>query len=117
MAITFRHQKCVNKKSETSNIPHGDIVIDKPGKYEVVVTFPDDDDADDKDEEMRYTLTGHISDEESMIVQRVPTETLSSPDVQGAVIVTEPIEIFPYLIALLIILLIIEWGVYYREQY
>lgn len=94
-----------------------DIVIDKPGKYEVVVTFPDDDDADDKDEEMRYTLTGHISDEESMIVQRVPTETLSSPDVQGAVIVTEPIEIFPYLIALLIILLIIEWGVYYREQY
>ena len=51
------------------------------------------------------------------LITKDDIETLSSPDVQGAEIVTEPIEIFPYLIALLIILLIIEWGVYYREQY
>lgn len=92
--------------------------IETPGKYEVRVVFPDGDDMDTVDDVKSYSVTGHVSQEESMIVQRVPTESLVAPEpVDGAVETAEPVEIFPYIIALLILLLIIEWGVYYREQY
>ncbi|MBE6674648.1 MAG: VWA domain-containing protein [Ruminococcaceae bacterium] len=95
-----------------------DIKIDQPGKYELVVTYPDGDDRDTLEEVKTYVVTGHIADEESMIVQRVPTESIVAPIPDDASQETfEPVEIFPYLIALLILLLIFEWGVYYREQH
>lgn len=92
--------------------------ITEPGKYEIVVTYPDGDDYDLAEDVKKYTLTGHVPAEESMIVQRIPNDYLEAPDPDdGAEETFEPVEIFPYIIALFILLLIIEWGVYYREQY
>ena len=92
--------------------------IDLPGKYEIVVTYPDGDDSDTEDDVRYYIVTGHMPAEESIIVERVPTESLKYPSVDnGATAEYERIEIFPYVIAVLILLLILEWGVYYREQY
>ena len=93
-------------------------IINEPGKYELVVTYPDGDDADKLEDVKTYVVTGHVSENESMIVQRVPTESITAPEPQDGTQETfEPVEIFPYLIALLVLLLIIEWGVYYRDQY
>lgn len=93
-------------------------IINEPGKYELVVTYPDGDDADKLEDVKTYIVTGHVSENESMIVQRVPTESITAPEPQDGTQETfEPVEIFPYLIALLVLLLIIEWGVYYRDQY
>ena len=95
-----------------------DIVIDKPGKYELLVSYPDGDDLDSEEDVKTYVVTGHTPEEESMITQRIPSDSLDVPDVSDEAQETfEPVEIFPYLIALLIVLLIIEWGVYYRDQY
>jgi hypothetical protein len=44
-----------------------------------------------------------------MIIQRIPNDYLEAPDPDdGAVETFEPVEIFPYVIALFIILLIID---------
>ena len=122
--ITYNFNgEMVNKKDLTGQNSSDEelvhkFVINEPGKYELVVTYPDGDDADTLEEVKRYIVTGHVSENESMIVQRVPTESISAPEPQDGTQETfEPVEIFPYLIALLILLLIIEWGVYYRDQY
>ena len=92
--------------------------IVNPGKYEIVVEFPDGDDADLLNDEKRYSITGHLATEETIITEKVPTEYLKYPAIaDNAEIEYARVEIFPYVIALLILLLIIEWGVYYREQY
>ncbi len=92
--------------------------IELPGKYEIVVTYDDGEDADLLDDKKSYYVTGYMPISETAIVQRVATESLEAPQpVDGAVVDYEREEIFPYVIAVLIILLIIEWGVYYREQY
>lgn len=95
-----------------------EIKIDKPAKYELVVTYPDGDDYGLEEDVRTYVVTGHTPEEESMITQRIPSDSLDVPEPEdGAKETFEPVEIFPYLIALLILLLIIEWGVYYRDQY
>lgn len=115
--VTYKYNDTLVSKIDVSELKY-DIEVDKPGKYEFVVTFPDGEDLNTEDDERTYTLTGHISEEESIIVQRVPNESIAAPEPEdGSVEAVEPVEIFPYLIGLLIILLIIEWGVYYREQY
>ena len=92
--------------------------IDYPGKYEVVVTYPDGEDIDLSDDKKSFYVTGYLPVEETAIVQRVPTGYLEAPPIaDGASVDYEREEIFPYVIAVLIALLIIEWGVYYREQY
>jgi hypothetical protein len=35
----------------------------------------------------------------------------------GTEVEAEPIEIFPYLIAFLLLLLVVEWGVYHRDGF
>lgn len=93
-------------------------VITEPGKYEIVVSYPDsDDDKDLLDDKKTYVITGHLAVEETSITERVPTESLKYPTLTDAKDNFERVEIFPYVIAVLIALLIIEWGVYYREQY
>ena len=93
-------------------------VITEPGKYEIVVSYPDsEDDADLLDDTKTYVITGHLAVEETSITERVPTESLKFPTLTDARDNFERVEIFPYVIAVLIALLIIEWGVYYREQY
>ena len=92
--------------------------IDMPGKYEIVVTYPDGDDKDLQDDKKSFFVTGYMPNSEAAIVKRVATESLEAPQpADGASIDYEREEIFPYVIAVLIVLLIIEWGVYYREQY
>ena len=92
--------------------------ITEPGKYEIVVSYPDSEADDDfLDDTKTYTITGHLSVEETSITERVPTESLKFPTLTNAQDDFERVEIFPYVIAVLIALLIIEWGVYYREQY
>ena len=117
MSIAYNFDGELVKKIPVEDLKY-DMVIDQPGKYEIVVTFPDGDDYDAALDVKTYTLTGHVPAEESMIVQRIPNESLDAPEPDdGAVETFEPVEIFPYIIALFILLLIIEWGVYYREQY
>ena len=92
--------------------------ITNPGKYEIVVEYPDGEDADLLNDEKRYAITGHLPTEETIITENVPTEYLKFPQIaNNAATDDAKVEIFPYVIALLILLLIIEWGVYYREQY
>ena len=92
--------------------------IKEPGRYKIVVTFPDGDDEDLVNDVKVYSVTGHLDHEETTIVQKVVTERLQVPEIP---VDSEPdvvrVELFPYVIAVLILLLIIEWGVYYREQY
>lgn len=92
--------------------------ITSPGKYEIIVTFPDGDDKDNLFDTKRYAITGHISPEETRITEQVATDDLTYPEVAAnAKVEYSRVEIFPWVIGLFIILLIIEWGVYYREQY
>ena len=94
------------------------VKINEPGKYEIIVTYKQGEGENAKVTQKHYTVTGHISEEESMVVQRVPTESISAPEpLDGTQETLEPVEIFPYLIALMILLLIFEWGVYYREHH
>ena len=116
-SVTYNFNGELVKKIPVEELKY-DMVINELGKYEIVVTFPDGDDYDAAVDVKTYTLTGHIPAEESMIVQRIPSESLDAPEPDdGAVETFEPVEIFPYIIALFILLLIFEWGVYYREQY
>ena len=92
--------------------------VDKPGMYYIEIKFPDGDDADNLLDMKKYSITGRISPEETSITQHVVTDSLVYPELlPTADYEYERVEIFPYVIGLFIILLIIEWGVYYREQY
>lgn len=115
--IVYKFNDELVNNLDVNDLKH-DIEIDQLGKYEIVVKYPQDENKGGKAIEKTYALTGHVSDVESMIVQRVPTESISAPIPDDASQETfEPVEIFPYLIALLILLLIFEWGVYYREHH
>ena len=56
--------------------------------------------------------------EESIVVQPLPSGVLVAPTPKdGTIAQPERVEILPYIIAAFIFLLIVEWGVYYRDQY
>ena len=86
-----------------------DVQLEKVGTYEINVEFAD------KDAKTFYIPT-HISANESNITE--VGEMVAAPEVpEGTVVNAEPIEIFPYLIMFLLLLLVVEWGVYHREGF
>ena len=83
--------------------------LDKVGTYEINVEFAEK-------EAKTFYIPTHISSSESNITE--VGEMVSAPEVpEGTVVEAEPIEIFPYLIAFLLLLLVVEWGVYHREGF
>lgn len=101
------------------------VTINEPGKYEWVVTLPTGkNDPNNPDKELTvektYAVTGHMSVDESIgpFKEDTPSGILIAPTpADGTVEQPERVEILPYIIAALIFLLIVEWGVYYRDQY
>jgi hypothetical protein len=58
----------------------------------------------------------HIAANESNIEEA--GDKIVAPQVpEGTEVEAEPIELFPYLIAFLILLLVLEWGVYHRDGF
>ncbi len=85
------------------------LVLDKVGVYEVVTEFADKD-------PKSYMIPTHIASNESNIEEA--GDKISAPTVpEGTKVDAEPIEVFPYLIAFLILLLVLEWGVYHRDGF
>ncbi len=89
------------------NLLYTTVVLEKLGVYEVEVQFADG-------TTKSYMMPTHIPNEESNIAiigERVEADAIPV----GTVVEAEPVDIFPYLIALLILLLVTEWGVYHRD--
>ena len=102
--LTFKYEGII--LDETTDLDMK-FVLDKVGTYEVEVTFDDE-------TSVSYMLPTHIPNGESNIV--IVGENVVAAEIPaGAEVEAEPIEIFPYLIALLILLLVTEWGVYHRD--
>lgn len=84
-------------------------LLDSLGNYEIEVEF-----ADGKTKS--YMMPTHISEDESntksvgdtIIAEQVSATSSSRP---------EAIEIWPYLAILLLLLLVVEWGVYYKDEF
>ncbi|MBQ8164092.1 MAG: VWA domain-containing protein [Clostridia bacterium] len=83
--------------------------LDLVGDYKITVTYGEDG-------TKSFMIPVHISAEESDINTNAYTEVVQSPPAT-APIDRSPIEIWPYLVALLLILLIVEWGVYYKDEF
>ena len=85
------------------------LMLDKVGVYEIVTEFADKD-------PKSYMVPTHIASNESNIEEA--GDKISAPTVpEGTEVDAEPIEVFPYLIAFLILLLVLEWGVYHRDGF
>lgn len=91
----------------TENSMSVSLALDRIGVYEVEVVF--------EDQTTRiYNLPTHIPAEESNIV--IIGEDINAIEIPAdAIPEPEPIELFPYIIALLILVLVTEWGVYHRD--
>lgn len=87
-----------------------EIIADKVGVYQIEVVY--------EDESVQvFSVTSHIPEDESFKIEIVNEEIdVPEPSI-GAEVKPEPIEILPYLLAIFILLVIIEWGVYYRDEY
>ncbi|MBO5212995.1 MAG: VWA domain-containing protein [Clostridia bacterium] len=83
--------------------------LDMVGDYKITVTYGENG-------TKSFMVPVHISAEESDINMNAYTEVVQSPPAT-APIDRSPIEIWPYLVALLLILLIVEWGVYYKDEF
>lgn len=83
--------------------------LDSLGNYEIEVEYANGD-------KKSYMMPTHIAEDESNT--KSVGDTVIARDIPSAAAPkTEPIEAWPYLIALLLILLVIEWGVYYRDEF
>ena len=106
-AMTFKFNGEIINKVEDLQY---EIEINKIGTYQVEVVYEDE-------STQTFSLTAHIPTDESYKIEIV-NEMIDVPEPSlGAEAKPEPIEIFPYLIAILVLLVIIEWGVYYRDEY
>ncbi|MBQ7352523.1 MAG: BatA and WFA domain-containing protein [Clostridia bacterium] len=99
-----------SSKQYESDLPN--IVFEQLGTYQVVVNFSND----IENEKLKtYTVTTHIPEKETSIyatgdmLDVTINETAKS---QNAVK-----DILPWVIGVLIVLLIVEWGVYYRNEH
>ena len=102
--LTFKYEGIVLDETEDLDMK---FMLDKVGVYEVEVTYADE-------TKVSYMMPTHIPNDESNIV--IVGENVVAAEIPDDIQVeAEPIEIFPYLIALLILLLVTEWGVYHRD--
>lgn len=84
-------------------------VLDSLGSYEIEVEYTNGN-------KKSYMMPTHLAEDESN--SKSIGDTVVARDIPSASAPkTEPIEAWPYLIALLLILLVIEWGVYYRDEF
>lgn len=100
-------------KYQSNNITSDDLVrtmtLDKIGIYKMTVTFGDG-------TTQIFAATANTPESESRIFEL--GETLDAPEPSATVIPElEKVDVFPYLMMVLIFLLIVEWGVYYRDKY
>lgn len=102
--LTFKYEGIILDETEDLDMK---FILDKVGNYEVEVTFNDE-------TTVSYMLPTHIPNDESNILIVGENVVAAEIDVD-ATVKPEPVEIFPYLIALLILLLVTEWGVYHRD--
>lgn len=85
--------------------------LNEIGTYEFVVEY-----ADGVKKAQSFKLSSRISQEESDVT--VFGDAIVAPAIlEGTIEEVEPIEIFPYLIAFLLLLLVVEWGVYHRDGF
>ena len=85
--------------------------LNEIGTYEFVVEY-----ADGKKQAQSYKVASSISKEESDVT--LFGDAIVAPAIlDGAEVEADPIEIFPYLIAFLLLLLVVEWGVYHRDGF
>ncbi len=104
--LTFKYEGVV---LDVTNDLDMEFVLDRVGIYEVEVEFDDE-----LQTTATYKLPTHIPNNESNIV--IVGETVEAAEIPADIAVdSEPVEIFPYIIALLILLLVTEWGVYHRD--
>ena len=102
--LTFKYEGIILDETDDLDMK---FVLDKVGIYEVEVMFNDE-------TSVSYKLPTHIPNGESNIV--IVGENVVAAEIPAdSVVEAEPIEIFPYIIALLILLLVTEWGVYHRD--
>ena len=102
--LTFKYEGIILDETEDLDMK---FILDKVGVYEVEVTYSDE-------TKVSYMMPTHIPNSESNIV--IVGENVVAAEIPAdSVVEAEPIEIFPYLIALLILLLVTEWGVYHRD--
>ena len=85
--------------------------LSEVGVYEFVVEY-----ANGEKEAKSYKLPTRVSGEECNI-SAVGDAVIAPAIIGGTEVELEPIEIFPYLIAFLLLLLIVEWGVYHRDGF
>lgn len=88
------------------------IVFDRRGTYQIVVNFSND----IENEKLKtYTVTTHIPEKETSIF--ASGEMLDVTIDPNADSKNSNMDILPWVIGVLIILLIVEWGVYYRNEH
>ncbi len=81
------------------------------GTYEFVVEY-----ANGTKEAKSYKLSSRVSNEECKITA-IGDAVIAPAILDGDEFKPDPIEIFPYLIAFLLLLLVVEWGVYHRDGF
>ena len=89
------------------------ISLDELGSYQMEVFFYDNTGA--LKSTQYYTLTTQIPEAETSIFSI--GETLEVELIDNATIEVYDIEILPWVLLVLVVLLIIEWGVYYRDEH
>ncbi|MBP3495296.1 MAG: BatA and WFA domain-containing protein [Clostridia bacterium] len=92
-----------------------EIILDRVGTYQMKVTYNIEEEGQEAQESL-FTMTTHIPTSESKIIDI--GNMIDVPEIpDNAQVKTFAVSILPYIIFVLIVLLIIEWGVYYRDEY
>lgn len=114
--------KMINEwKSENANLP--EVVLDKLGIYNIVVNYKPEkvagegeDDVEIREEPDTFAVSTYVPLSESDISARGPRLSAPTPG-EEAQIDRNGRPILWIVVLVLIALLIIEWGVYYRDVY
>lgn len=91
-----------------------EFTLDQIGDYSIEVTFGSEN--DDEVTKKSYRLPTSIPAGESDIVVGGAT-IIAIPVTTTTVVEPDPMEIWPYIIMAFLALAIIEWGVYYRDEF
>ena len=102
-----------------------DVILDKFGTYDITVTFKASENLSNPQAPVvqsteTYTVTTFLPTSECNIVKRGEALTTDIGYLGGATEIQEEVvknPIMPWVVLVLVVLLIIEWGVYYRDEY
>lgn len=106
----IRTLNAITKGENDGYLEDSEFTLDKLGVYSILVKYANE------SEKIIYLPTSVPADESDILAMG---DSVIAPKIENVVEDTEkaPMEIWPYIVMVLLVVLVVEWGVYYRDEF